>query len=924
MLPAGGDQNHLDLSPAGGDQDHQDCPTGGDQDHQNLHPVGGDQDHQNLSPVGGDQDHQDCPAGGDQDHQNMHPTGGDQDHRGRPEPPGLSSRGKQGPPEPQSCWGRPGPQGKTRTTRIVLQGETRTTGGDQEHQNLSPAGGDQDHRGRPRAPEPQPGPQGETKSTRTSVPQGETRSTWTSILQGETRITGGDQHHQNLSPAGGDQDHLDLNPAGGDENYQDCPARGDQDHQYDSSPRSPDQQYDSSPRSPDQQYDSAPRSPDQQYDSSPPSYSFYYFSSYSNYFYDSFTFEMFKRSSAGLFSSGNFCNATTLNGHKFQDTPIGWFAYSEGTCPEGTGGAGKPEASTRCLQNSDGSLSFETPRVFQCDQTLASIQQNLTSGADLEVLASSTQILTSNPENLQAENVTAAARIANTLLLSPNATESVRVAAVATVSQLLNASVERNTEQINATQELTLTLDQLSVNLSSNSNISQVVQPNLVVQSAQVLAKDSQGVQFTSLSGSSGSFVANRIQLNTNVSKVTVENGFKADALVYIQFPLGSSVSGRQKASNVSLGFVLYQNDRFFPSTRYKKSRASIRVLSANVGGLDRSVVPQHVEMRFRVKIPNKTYLHDFSCVFWNYTLEDWSTRGCSKENSSNEELRCSCNHTTNFAALWSYRESYTYADALEAISIVGLSFSMLGLIVTIIHHIHVNFWQKSQERQTKLNSKMSLLCIYTSLLAFIITFLSGVQNSVHQSNKKMDPSPQNDILESDLHVEPDQGSCTAVVALLHFFLLATFAWNSVYGTQLVLLVRSMRRSLPPHWTPLSLGIGWGVPAVVMAITLAVTYRVENPLGYRQEEFCWLAAQDQNKHFSFGKPMFWGFLLPVGLILIYNTVLLVLTSLTTCRDLPCPGRLRLHTNGPPEALVPQFENHGSAACGSLVPVLWLL
>uniref|UniRef100_A0A3Q2ZV01 Adhesion G-protein coupled receptor G7-like n=1 Tax=Kryptolebias marmoratus TaxID=37003 RepID=A0A3Q2ZV01_KRYMA len=509
-------------------------------------------------------------------------------------------------------------------------------------------------------------------------------------------------------------------------------------------------------------------------------------------------------------SVGNFCNATTLNGHKFQDTPIGWFAYSEGTCPEGTGGAGKPEASTRCLQNSDGSLSFETPRVFQCDQTLASIQQNLTSGADLEVLASSTQILTSNPENLQAENVTAAARIANTLLLSPNATESVRVAAVATVSQLLNASVERNTEQINATQELTLTLDQLSVNLSSNSNISQVVQPNLVVQSAQVLAKDSQGVQFTSLSGSSGSFVANRIQLNTNVSKVTVENGFKADALVYIQFPLGSSVSGRQKASNVSLGFVLYQNDRFFPSTRYKKSRASIRVLSANVGGLDRSVVPQHVEMRFRVKIPNKTYLHDFSCVFWNYTLEDWSTRGCSKENSSNEELRCSCNHTTNFAALWSYRESYTYADALEAISIVGLSFSMLGLIVTIIHHIHVNFWQKSQERQTKLNSKMSLLCIYTSLLAFIITFLSGVQNSVHQSNKKMDPSPQNDILESDLHVEPDQGSCTAVVALLHFFLLATFAWNSVYGTQLVLLVRSMRRSLPPHWTPLSLGIGWG------------------------------------------------------------------------------------------------------------------
>lgn len=47
----------------------------------------------------------------------------------------------------------------------------------------------------------------------------------------------------------------------------------------------------------------------------------------------------------------------------------------------------------------------------------------LTDAADLETLASSTQILTSRPEELTAENVTTAAQIANTLLLSPNATE---------------------------------------------------------------------------------------------------------------------------------------------------------------------------------------------------------------------------------------------------------------------------------------------------------------------------------------------------------------------------------------------------------------------------------------------------------------------------------------------------------------------
>lgn len=35
-----------------------------------------------------------------------------------------------------------------------------------------------------------------------------------------------------------------------------------------------------------------------------------------------------------------------------------------------------------------------------------------------------------------------------------------------------------------------------------------------------------------------------------------------------------------------------------------------------------------------------------------------------------------------------SFRENHEYAEALGVISIVGLSFSILGLVITIIHHI--------------------------------------------------------------------------------------------------------------------------------------------------------------------------------------------------------------------------------------------
>ncbi|CAJ1086859.1 adhesion G-protein coupled receptor G7 [Xyrichtys novacula] len=588
-------------------------------------------------------------------------------------------------------------------------------------------------------------------------------------------------------------------------------------------------------------------------------------------------------------SQENFCREQELNGFKFPRTTVGWFAYSEETCPKGTSGEGKPQASIRC-SNRNGRPDFDRPpQVLQCDQTLSDIQKNLTSPAALETLASSTQILTSRPEALTAKNVTTAAQIANTLLLSPNATESVRVAAVATVSQLLSAEAPDSTEEDNSTLGLTQTLDQLSLNLSLSldTSQSQVVQPNLVVQSTQVPATDTQGVQFTSLSGTSGSFVADRIQVNTNTSTPVVENRFIVDALIFVQFsPVSAeAVSDHQTPSNVSLGFVLYQNDRFFRSKLYRRSRASIRVLSGSVHGRGRNVVPQHVEMMFRPRMVAGASLYDFACVFWDYSVNDWSTAGCWKGNASDGVLQCFCNHTTNFAALWSFREDYKYAKALDLISIIGLSVSIVGLVVTIVHHIFENCYRVPAGRQKNRKSQVSLLCVYLSLLTFIIIFLSGIQNSSRQSN--IQPEAKINIIPpSDEHVESDVGTCTATAALLHYFLLATFMWNSLYGSELVLMIHSMRRGLPSHWTAGSLAVGWGVPAVVMAITLGVTYRVEDPLKYRQEEFCWLAALDKDKRFDFGAPMFWGFLIPVGLILIYNLVLLILVCTTTCRTNP--------------------------------------
>lgn len=63
--------------------------------------------------------------------------------------------------------------------------------------------------------------------------------------------------------------------------------------------------------------------------------------------------------------------------------------------------------------------------------------------------------------------------------------------------------------------------------------------------------------------GASGSFVANRIQLNTNVSKVTVEDGFIADTLVYVRFPPGNFPAAYNNVINSNIWcFVLVSDSQ--------------------------------------------------------------------------------------------------------------------------------------------------------------------------------------------------------------------------------------------------------------------------------------------------------------------------------------------------------------------------
>ncbi|KAM6945319.1 adhesion G-protein coupled receptor G7 [Aplochiton taeniatus] len=196
------------------------------------------------------------------------------------------------------------------------------------------------------------------------------------------------------------------------------------------------------------------------------------------------------------------------------------------------------------------------------------------------------------------------------------------------------------------------------------------------------------------------------------------------------------------------------------------------------------------------------------------------------------------------------------------------------------------NFLQLASSAQILTSRPEQLTVQNITTAAEIASRLLGEPNIKENVEKTAVNSSENLVPESNLHVEADRGSCSVVAALLQYFLLATFTWNALYGTHMVLLMRNPLLVQASYSTSVTVAIGWGLPALLVALTLAITYRVSDPLGYRQEEFCWLAALNLNGDFDCKKPMLWGFLLPVGLMLLCNTAVLVYFAFTTCKRDP--------------------------------------
>ncbi|CAG2213421.1 unnamed protein product [Mytilus edulis] len=198
------------------------------------------------------------------------------------------------------------------------------------------------------------------------------------------------------------------------------------------------------------------------------------------------------------------------------------------------------------------------------------------------------------------------------------------------------------------------------------------------------------------------------------------------------------------------------------------------------------------------------------SCGYWNFSSRSWASSGCYLKRTESKVSTCTCNHLTNFAILMSpsdFEITDLHQRALEIITFVGCGLSILGCTLTLITYFV--FWRYVKNEWTVILSNMCVV-----LIIGYSVFLSST------------------------NVTDNEIACIIVTAVLHYVFLVVFFLMLCEGISVARSVTVVfkRKSEVRFYLPFA----WGVPLVIVGITLGVT-RLK---GYHSEKYCWLSTNN--------------------------------------------------------------------------------
>ncbi|NXB70884.1 AGRG2 protein, partial [Donacobius atricapilla] len=270
--------------------------------------------------------------------------------------------------------------------------------------------------------------------------------------------------------------------------------------------------------------------------------------------------------------------------------------------------------------------------------------------------------------------------------------------------------------------------------------------------------------------------------------------------------------------------FNFFKKTTVFQDLSLKNASLISSVISSSVANLTISNLTANVTVILQNIKPNQDN-STVRCVFWDFNKNGghggWSYEGCIVKESRVNETVCSCNHLTSFAVLMDLYGNTplnpTQELVLTFISYIGCGLSAIFLSVTLVTYIA--FEKIRRDYPSKI-----LIQLCAALLLLNLAFL----------------------LDSWIALYDTRGLCIAVAVFLHYFLLVSFTWMGLEAFHMYLALVKVFNTYVRKYILKFCVVGWGLPAVVVSIVLAVSpdnyglittgkVSINGP-----DEFCWI------------------------------------------------------------------------------------
>ncbi|XP_039507931.1 adhesion G protein-coupled receptor B1 isoform X1 [Pimephales promelas] len=286
-------------------------------------------------------------------------------------------------------------------------------------------------------------------------------------------------------------------------------------------------------------------------------------------------------------------------------------------------------------------------------------------------------------------------------------------------------------------------------------------------------------------------------------------------------------------ASAFVTGIVLYRNLGSILSLQRNSTVLNSKMISVTIKPTP-NTLSTPLEIEFSHLYNGTT---NQTCISWDENdssslLGSWSARGCRAVPVDSSTTKCLCDRLSTFAILARLNPDVNMDKSqLPSVTlIVGCGVSSLTLLLLIIIYVSVWRYIRSERSVILINFCLSII----SSNALILIGQTQTRNKV---------------------------VCTLVAAFLHFFFLSSFCWvlTEAWQSYMAVTGRLRNRIIRKRF----LCLGWGLPALVVAISVGFT----KAKGYGTVNYCWLSLEGG---------LLYAFVGPAAAVVLVNMVIGIL------------------------------------------------